>query len=46
MPDQYPIGLKNEKDISRNLLKDMEKMIPRKGRLVPADPDLSLQLSL
>ena len=33
-------GFRNEEYISRNLLKDMGKMIPRKGRLVPADPDL------
>ena len=40
MPDQDPIGLEDKEKISRNLLQDLEKMIPRKGRLVPADPDL------
>lgn len=38
--DQDSIGLEDEPDILRNLRQDLEKMIPRKGRLVPADPDL------
>ena len=40
MPDQDPIGLKDKEDIARNLPQDLEKMIPRKGRFVAADPDL------
>ena len=40
MPDQDPICLKDEENICWNLLKDMEKMSHRKGRLVPADSDL------